>query len=286
MFTTRWSSFLLYNDYLLAQPGQLVDFWFLDSYYKISRQNTWLSCSHRTKIPSLCWCYSCKNHTFLSTLPCLYHNACLILAAAVIKIIIHYKYFRTNKRASTFYDGTSDEFKGVQHIPMCPAFCDSSRQVCYYFVTAMLLDSSKLRKIAFYFNPHGDKNMHNSIVKLVWAIFNRIQLHVYMYTNELHCVHHHFCSLYFSLRSQSNYFWSCASLPTSLFRFWSIHVKIWTSNITSPALWSLLKAHAFPPWQKARCSKCGEEPPSTWPLVQRSVNFNPVSKGTWCLKKT
>ncbi|XP_067928685.1 S-methyl-5'-thioadenosine phosphorylase-like [Watersipora subatra] len=36
---------------------------------------------------------------------------------------------RTFKRPSTFYDGTCDEFKGVCHIPMFPAFCESTRQI-------------------------------------------------------------------------------------------------------------------------------------------------------------
>lgn len=37
----------------------------------------------------------------------------------------------TRFRTSTFYDGKSDEFKGVCHIPMAKPFCELTRQIIY-----------------------------------------------------------------------------------------------------------------------------------------------------------
>lgn len=38
-------------------------------------------------------------------------------------------YFRTHKRNQTYYDGTNAELEGICHLPMCPAFCDRTRNV-------------------------------------------------------------------------------------------------------------------------------------------------------------
>lgn len=38
---------------------------------------------------------------------------------------------RTTARKLTFYDGTVDEFSGVSHIPMEPAFCNETRSILY-----------------------------------------------------------------------------------------------------------------------------------------------------------